>query len=167
MAPSPGPARQGQNLRNDVSRLRGFPRLAKDKESELSAADRAQIAPSKGSTRDEVHAVVGRDLRGDRAVSAMVGGSASSSPPVKDQQDPPDLWQGRGGSSSLRRQSAQNGFGLRCRRPTFYRPASPVDGGQQLGMQWSTSVARLGLGADAAGGDQSTGLLYVIFRQIF
>ena len=91
-----------QNLRNDMYLAsEGFRVLAKDKESELSAADKTQIAELQEGARrgDQVHSDLGQDLRGDRAGSRHDGRLEAHRRHRrrKDRQDPPDLRPGRGG----------------------------------------------------------------------
>ena len=150
-----------QNLRNDMYLAsEGFRVLAKDKENELSAADKAQIGAFKKELelRDQVHPVVGQDLRRHRSRSRHDGRLEAHRRHRrrKDRQDPPDLRPGRRGG---------NRCGRDDRRRRRLRPASVDDtrsvvrrrrdnGGQRFGNAVVDGPQhRSGLGADTAGGD--------------
>ena len=96
-----------QNLRNDMYLASEALRvLAKDKESELTPEEKTQIADLQEAARlrDQVHPVMGQDLRGDRARSRHDGRLEAHRHHRRreDRQDPPDLWPGRSGGNYRR-----------------------------------------------------------------
>ena len=121
-----------ENLRNDMYLSSEALRvLGKDKESELNPEEKTQLATFKKDLElgDQVHPVVGQDLRGDRARSRHDGRLEAYRHHRRreDRQDPFDLWPGRGGGNHRRRDD-RRGRRLRlcrCPRRTFCRPASP------------------------------------------
>ena len=155
-----------QNLRNDMYLASEALRvLAKDKESELKPEEKTQLAAFKKELdySDQVHPVMGQDLRGDRARSRHDGRLEAHRHHRRreDRQDPSDLRPGRGGGNH-RRGDDRRGRRL---RPAGVDDARALvrrrrhDGGQRLGNAVVDGAQhRAGLGADAAGGDDPVGL---------
>ncbi len=150
-----------QNLRNDMYLAsEGFRVLAKDKESELSAEDKAQIGAFKkeldGATKFIPTWV--KIVHGDRAWSWHDGRLEAyrRHRRRKDRQDPPDLRPGRGGRN---RRGGDDRRGGRLRPAGVDDPRSVVrrrrdDGGQRFGHAMVDHPQhRARLGADPAGGD--------------
>ena len=150
-----------QNLRNDMYLAsEAFRVLAKDKENELTAGEKGQIADFKKQLEfgNQVHSAMGQDLRGDRARSRHHGRLEAHRDHRRreDRQDSSDLRPGRGGgayrSGDDRRGRRLRPAGVDDPRPLVRRRRH--DGRQRLGNAVVDDLQhRDGLGADAAGGD--------------
>ena len=165
-----------QNLRNDMYLAsEAFRVLAKDKESELTAEDKGQIArlQESSSTRRPSSSRYGsRSAWRSRSVSARWSAGSASSITVGEKIGKTHLTYGQGAAAELIAAAtigAADGFGLPV--STTHVLSSGVAGtmvANGSGMQWSTvrSIAMAWVLTLPAAMIMS-GALFVIFRQIF
>ena len=155
------PLEKVQNVRNDMYLASEAMRvLAKDKESELSAAEKKADRRVQETARlfHQIHPALGQDLRRHRARARHDGRLEAHRHHRRreDRQDPPDLRPGRGGGDHRGRDDR----GGRRLRPAGLDHACALvrrrrhDGGERLGNAMVDGAQhRHGLGPDPARGD--------------